>query len=551
MTRVLADSFGSAADRSARLDRLEDWTGRDLHGRAAEAERAEREATEAGDVAARMRARLIRADIAERTGELRPAAEAMWRINEWAHAEGHRYLIARSHLLLGRTYRNLGDVAALLDHAVAAVEALPDEVPPRRRLPYVVKYADALTETGSIAAARERYRQAEVLARYSADIRDRIMVLNNHAYAEYLAGDPQRAWAVVRRMRVLAAAHGHALDPNDLDTVASVQIALGRHAEAEQTVLAAIAAYPDGPQEADALPEFLLTLAVTRRLGGDPAAAQATLDECRAQCEAHGHQEILVRVMQEQAELYAARGDHARAFEEHKRFHAAEKEVQSEAREAQARNRQALFEVNEARQEAERFREQARRDPLTGLRNRRFVDENLPGLIEQGTRTGVPLWVALFDLDHFKQVNDVCTHEAGDRVLTAVARLLSDAATEPGFAARLGGEEFLLVVSGMDGATVTAHLDRVRQAVAAYPWSPVTGDLAVTISAGVAGARFGSDQADLLARADAQLYRAKRGGRNRVCREMPPDTVGEPDSSTRSGDGPMEAACSAVSPPSP
>lgn len=499
---------------SAELDDLEDWVGRDPAGRAARAAEIERET---GDDVVRMRARLIRADVAERSGELKAAAEAMWLINEWAYAHASRYLIARSHLLLGRTYRNLGDVAALLEHAVAAVEALEDTVPPRRRLPYVVKYADALTETGSIEAARERYRQAEELARHSADPRDRIMVLNNLAYAEYLAGEPERAWSAIRRMRATAVTHGYRLDPNDLDTVASVQIALGHYEDAEETILAAITGYLDAPLEADALPEFLLTLAITRRLRDDLGNAQHTLDLCREQCEAHGHGEILVRVMQEQSELHAATGAFEQAFAEHKRFHAAEKEVLSAAREAQARNRQALFEVNEARQEAEQFREQARRDPLTGLRNRRYVDEQLPGLIEQAARTGVPLWAALLDLDHFKQINDLCTHEAGDRVLAEVARLLIASEPAGGFAARLGGEEFLLVVSGMDGAQVTAFLERVRATVAGHPWQPITGDLPVTVSIGADSVLPGDKQSELLARADACLYAAKRGGRDRVC----------------------------------
>jgi diguanylate cyclase (GGDEF)-like protein len=511
---------------AAELDRLEDWTGLDPHGRAERAAEVEAAAAKVGDQPAWMRARLIQADAAERTGDLKGAAAVMWQVNEWAVAQGDRYLIARSHLLLGRTYRNMGDVAALLEHAVAAVEHLDETVPPKRRLPYVVKYADALTESGEIGAARERYLQAAELARHSTDVRDEIMVLNNHAYAEYLSGEAGNAWALVQRMRAVAAERGHRLDPNDLDTVASVLIALGRYAEAEETILEGIAAYPAGHQEADALPEFLLTLAVTRRLRGDVAAAQATLDECRALSQAHGHGEIMVRVLQEQAELYAVTGDFRRAFEEHKRFYSAEKEAQSAQREAQARTRQALFEVNEARQEAERFREQARRDPLTGLRNRRYVDENLPGMIAQAATAGTPLWAALLDLDHFKQVNDRCSHEVGDQVLVIVAALLADGVgrlgeTTPGFAARLGGEEFLVVVSGLRRAETLAFLERIRRSVADHAWRDTAGDLPVTVSVGAAAVSTDSNQPGLLARADAQLYEAKRAGRNRV--RMAPD----------------------------
>jgi diguanylate cyclase (GGDEF)-like protein len=175
----------------------------------------------------------------------------------------------------------------------------------------------------------------------------------------------------------------------------------------------------------------------------------------------------MARVQQEQAELYAMTRDWHRAFEEHKRFHAAEKEVLSEQREAQARIRQALFEVNEARQDAERFREQARRDPLNGLRNRRYVDEQLPGMIGQAASTGSDLWAAVLDIDNFKKINDGCSHEAGDRVLVEVTGLLADAVVAAGptaFAARLGGEEFLLVVGGLGRSETLSFLERLRRA---------------------------------------------------------------------------------------
>ncbi|MCU7731155.1 hypothetical protein ODJ79_46225 [Actinoplanes sp. KI2] len=117
---VLAAPGPSCPDadaRGAELDQLEDWIGLDPQGRAARAAELELAATHAGDLPAQMRARLIQADVAERGGDLKAAVAVMWQVNEWAHTHGHRYLIARSHLLLGRTYRNMGDVAALLEHA--------------------------------------------------------------------------------------------------------------------------------------------------------------------------------------------------------------------------------------------------------------------------------------------------------------------------------------------------------------------------------------------------------------------------------------------------
>jgi diguanylate cyclase (GGDEF)-like protein len=208
--------------------------------------------------------------------------------------------------------------------------------------------------------------------------------------------------------------------------------------------------------------------------------------------------------------LHAARGEFARAFAAHKEYHAAEHRLVSQQRAAQARTRHAMFETAEARREAERFREQARRDPLTGLHNRRYVDEFLPVLLAR-----TPAVVAMVDLDHFKRINDACSHQVGDRVLVAVAGLLRDAAA-PGFAARLGGEEFLVVLTGLDDADAVRRLDTLRRTIAEQHWAPLTGELPVTVSLGAATAELGSDPSPALARADAALYAAKRGGRNRV-----------------------------------
>nr|BFE70869.1 hypothetical protein GCM10020092_041700 [Actinoplanes digitatis] len=124
--------------------------------------------------------------------------------------------------------------------------------------------------------------------------------------------------------------------------------------------------------------------------------------------------------------------------------------------------------------------------------------------------------MAIADLDHFKRINDQCSHQIGDRVLVAVAGLLLEAAAAPGFAARLGGEEFLVVIAGPDDAGAALRLDELRRAVAEHDWAPLTGGLPVTVSLGVATAALGSDPSPVLARADRALYAAKHGGRNRV-----------------------------------
>jgi diguanylate cyclase (GGDEF)-like protein len=159
----------------------------------------------------------------------------------------------------------------------------------------------------------------------------------------------------------------------------------------------------------------------------------------------------------------------------------------------------------------------ANRDALTGLHNRRYIDEYLPPLLEQAAEHGAPLSAALVDLDHFKRVNDTLSHAAGDLVLEQVAALLADVAVDSGLVARLGGEEFLLVFPDTEADEAVRRCERLRRAIHEHLWRPVAGNIPVTASIGVTTVPNGRTTASaLLAGADRNLYAAKRAGRNRV-----------------------------------
>jgi diguanylate cyclase (GGDEF)-like protein len=411
-----------------------------------------------------------------------------------------------------------GDLTKNLEHTMSAVELLDETATPFMQVWHRTKLADALAISGAMEAARPRYRQAEKLARELGMWERLAVLLNNWAYAEYAAGAFPRAHEVSRRLRDHADAHGIELDPTALDTMGAIQIGNGEYAEAERTMLACIALHGEGLRDAaDELADYLLTLARAQRGLGATDRAQASLDSSRALCTEHQLPEVLVRVHQEQAELHAARGEFAEAFASYKTFHEANETLRSKQREAQAQARQAMFETAEAREDAERFREQARRDPLTGLHNRRYIDEELPALIAADPG----LTLAIVDLDHFKRINDQLSHDVGDQVLVRVARVLETelaAAVPDGFVARLGGEEFLIVLPATAVTAATIQLDHIRQAVREHTWSEITGALPVTISIGVAGVHQEPNlsQSAALATADRNLYIAKRGGRDRV-----------------------------------
>ena len=156
-------------------------------------------------------------------------------------------------------------------------------------------------------------------------------------------------------------------------------------------------------------------------------------------------------------------------------------------------------------------------DPLTGLYNRRYLDAHLDELIERVHKDGISVAVLLFDIDHFKHVNDSHGHPAGDDVLRELADRATNSVRSVDLVARLGGEEFVVVMPETDLAIAAAVAERLRVAVAREPFSLRPGGerLSVTISVGVTVAASCEDDRDkILKRADDALYAAKTRGRN-------------------------------------
>jgi diguanylate cyclase (GGDEF)-like protein len=156
-----------------------------------------------------------------------------------------------------------------------------------------------------------------------------------------------------------------------------------------------------------------------------------------------------------------------------------------------------------------RLNHAATHDALTGLANRALFQTRLTAALEPAGTTGRPVHVALLDLDGFKEVNDTFGHEAGDLLLTRVASALTAAARPGDTVARLGGDEFVLVLPGTTGAEAAALVERVLAGL----HDPVAVDgrpLDIRASIGIVGGAGGDDAADLLRRADAAMYAAKR-----------------------------------------
>ena len=512
------------ARQSALLDDLEFHRAFGVKARLESAICLQEDAVAIGATELQMRARLVEADMRLRSGQATDAAHIATEVNRWAREHGPAALLARSHLILSSTFESVGDSASCLDHALRGLELLDENTPPRVRGNFLVRLADSLSVAGSFDAARQRYREAEQVFVAIGDIERQVSVLNNLAYTEYEAGDSRRAWDVAQEMRHLAATSDFGLTPPLMDTLARAHIGVGEYDEAAAVLEDALRAFVErGDVEADTPAGVMLTLAEVELRQGRLETAQQTLDGCLSICVERNLGAVLVEVLRVQGELHAAAGRFDQAYEVHKVFHTEFLKLNSMRREANARTRQALFETAEARSSAERFWRQARTDSLTGLPNRRFVDEEVPRRL-RNMAAGSHLTVAIVDADHFKRINDTLSHAIGDRAIYELGRVLQDAlpaGPDPAmigssFVARLGGEEFLVVLPGLDPAASTRVLNRVRNAVAKHRWESLTGGLSLTVSVGASAALPQDTQSLLLARADYCLYAAKAAGRNCV-----------------------------------
>jgi len=166
----------------------------------------------------------------------------------------------------------------------------------------------------------------------------------------------------------------------------------------------------------------------------------------------------------------------------------------------------------------EELREQAIHDPLTGLCNRRYLEENLGRELHRARRSNSPLCVVMVDLDNFKLYNDAFGHDAGDSMLRELAQALSETLRKSDLACRYGGDEFVLVLPDSSLADTQQRLEQIRSLVKekqirqGYPALGL-----ITVSVGVAGApEHGSTAAELLQAADNAMYAAKQAGRDRV-----------------------------------
>ena len=172
---------------------------------------------------------------------------------------------------------------------------------------------------------------------------------------------------------------------------------------------------------------------------------------------------------------------------------------------------------------------QAMRDPLTGLYNRRQLEESLHREVLRARRLGGTVGVMAIDVDHFKRVNDTLGHEVGDRALRGIADELASCVREEDIACRAGGEEFVIILPGAGRTALRARAEAVRRTIEQAQIPAGDGALKLTVSIGLASfPSYGDTGPAVLRAADVALYKAKAAGRNRVTQCTPSGARGSP-----------------------
>jgi two-component system cell cycle response regulator len=398
--------------------------------------------------------------------------------------------------------------------------------------------ANVYAVSGHPEEALEGHRRALTIQQDLGDELSAARVRNNMAYTYMELGQYDAALESAETALKFISENSHEnIEMAVLDTLASVHLARGELDAAlanAQRGLALARARESHRDETDSL----ITLGRIVLRQGRYDEALLSIEQALALAELHGRTVEEYRCHELLASIHEKRGDSGAALSEYRRYHDLERACVNRESQTRLANLRADYLLEDARKDAEihrlrslalenevgehriaqvRLEAQASLDPLTGLYNRR----HLPVLAEElhaAVERRESVCVVLFDIDQFKAVNDTYGHLAGDRVLVSLAQQLRRKSRATDSALRYGGDEFLMLLVGMDDAAGAEAAERLRAAVAQTAIATNDRKINVTISVGVACVPpYGQIKLPaLIARADKSLYAAKQTGGNRV-----------------------------------
>lgn len=447
-------------------------------------------------------------------------------------------LLAEIYDSIGWAHYYMGDYVEALHHLMKSLRV--SEVVGDRSL-----QAHALDRIGSVNSsaghsleALESQDRALEIHRDLDDPLGEAIVLNNVAYTLLDIGDSETALGCAK----LALDYCNRVDMpyltvGVLDTLADIYLSLGDLDEASglsESALVMAREHRLEPDEAN----ILRSLGEIASLRGEHEQGIELVQQALAIAERRSQHVEEFECQRLLSEIHERAGDAASALAHFKQYHEIQKSKLNGETESRLASLRVEHQVQTARKDAEILRlrslalereverqkiaqveleAQASLDPLTGLFNRRHLTV-LAEELSIATRMGRPVSLMMFDIDHFKQINDSLGHGTGDRVLIAIAQQITANARRSDVPCRYGGDEFLVLLIDMDTQGAGDAAERLREAVSSSPIEADSGAIRVTISAGVASAEPGGQTTldDLIERADKALYAAKQAGRDRV-----------------------------------
>jgi len=462
-------------------------------------------------------------------------------------------------------HNNLGSIQKLIGNYPSALEHYNLSLGLKRALGDNQGIANTMLNLGNIYVllekerdAREAYEEALAIYCRNNDTRGQSYCLNNLATLSHNAGDYSAAGEFYRKSLDMARR------VQDWEIVMASRLNLAHvtyktgdaaGAEAELRSGLAEAVGQDDPHHQITALQWLAEIFADQ---GRTEEAKRHIGRALDLAQGLDAQELIMTMQKTMAEVAEKSGDCAAALAHYREYHRCERELfnrESETRiegirvaaqvEQVKREKELLQAANEKLTRAnieleqlnkmihkgndyrsrlvEKLTEQSREldhlsktDSLTGLHNRRHLDEVLAQEFVRAQRYNDPLTVAMVDIDDFKKVNDRLSHRAGDESLRAIAGILRQNCRGVDFIGRYGGEEFVLVFPETAVLQALHVCERIRKTVEEYNWERIGKGLKVTVSIGLSGDTALPSHEKLLDSADAQMYRAKKQGKNQV-----------------------------------
>jgi diguanylate cyclase (GGDEF)-like protein len=462
-------------------------------------------------------ARIIASDAISRMGD--PEGAKAWQLQLFEQATAWPPLDRHAAVNLATTCWRLGERAESMHWISRANTDWPQDVRPDWRAEGLMVFALLSMSRSQVDYTLARHA-ITAIETHCSPLRLSVTLAN---FAELAAecGDLAIATDFADNALSTLSEHPEVAVPLTLDSIARALLAVGETAAAIELLEAALV-LEEQIGCTDVHGDPWLTLAEAFLADGRLDDALGMLDAPRRAAWAaksawtssrdHKQRATILAGLHRWEEAYAELEAHVEAYESLRSVEGDRIIVESETRQV----------VSEERRRAERFEQLALTDPLTGLPNRRQVDD---WLAQPHSR----LHLAIVDLDHFKRVNDNYSHAAGDLVLQRIGHELQAAASDPGAGSarvgRLGGEEFIVVWVDTIQDAVLAHAHRLLDCLRAIRFPDVDPDLVMTASIGLALHRADVTGPSLLAEADRSLYVAKRTGRDRVSCTGPEGTA--------------------------